>query len=63
VFALAFGLLLDAVYSTLGIDPASVVGTASEVLPDQVKLGFAVVLAVMMAYALYVRRQAKACSN
>jgi uncharacterized membrane protein YraQ (UPF0718 family) len=64
VFALAFGLLLDAVYSTLGIDPASVVGTASDLLPDYVKTFFAVILGLMIVCSLYYsKKKGKSCEN
>lgn len=44
VCSLGFGLLLDLIYFRLGIEASSVVGSASEILPESVKLIFALVL-------------------
>ncbi|NPE29914.1 SO_0444 family Cu/Zn efflux transporter [Methanococcoides sp. SA1] len=59
VCAVAGGILLDMVYSYLGIDALSVVGSASEVMPEEVKNGFALLLLPLMVYGIY--NQKKGC--
>ncbi|MDW7731515.1 MAG: SO_0444 family Cu/Zn efflux transporter [Methanolobus sp.] len=53
VCSLIFGLVLDLIYFRLGIEAASIVGSASEVLPVQVKTAFALLLIPLMAYGIY----------
>lgn len=57
IFALGFGLLLDFIYFRLGIEATSIVGNASEVLPDDVKTFFAIVLSALILYAFYRERK------
>ncbi|MDK2911067.1 MAG: uncharacterized protein PWR29_24 [Methanolobus sp.] len=44
ICSLGFGLLLDLIYFRLGIEASSVVGSASEILPEPLKLVFALAL-------------------
>jgi hypothetical protein len=53
VCAVAGGILLDTVYSYLDIDALSIVGSASNVMPEEVKTGFALLLLPLMAYGIY----------
>ncbi|WP_305063739.1 SO_0444 family Cu/Zn efflux transporter [Methanococcoides sp.] len=53
VCAVVGGLLLDMVYSYLDIDALSIVGSASDVMPEEVKTGFALLLLPLMAYGIY----------
>ncbi|ABE52846.1 SO_0444 family Cu/Zn efflux transporter [Methanococcoides burtonii] len=59
VCAVAGGILLDMVYSYLGIDALSVVGSASDIMPEEVKNGFALLLLPLMVYGIY--NQKKGC--
>ncbi len=64
IFALGFGLLLDLIYFRLGIEATSIVGTAKDVLPNEVKTFFAVILAFLIAYAFYhERKEGKSCGS
>jgi len=64
IFALAFGLLLNFIYFRLGIEATSIVGTASDMLPDYVKTFFALLLTILIAYAFYLGKQeSKCCEN
>lgn len=51
--SLVFGLALDFIYLSLGIEAASIVGSAREVLPVAVKTTFALLLIPMMIYGIY----------
>jgi hypothetical protein len=53
ICSIAFGLALDVVYHEMGIATTSIAGSMSEVLPHEVKLLFAVLMLLMMAYATY----------
>jgi len=57
VCAVAGGLLLDLVYSYLGIDSLLIVGSASDVMPEEVKTGFALLLLPLMAYGIYHQKK------
>ena len=58
--ALGAGVLLDFLYLKLGISATATLGTAGEMLPESVKLGFAVLLLPLMLYGIF--RQKKKCS-
>ncbi|WP_406660135.1 SO_0444 family Cu/Zn efflux transporter [Methanolobus sp. ZRKC3] len=51
--SLLFGLLLDYIYFSLGIEASSIVGSASELMPQSVKTAFALLLIPLMAYGIY----------
>ncbi|WP_406656206.1 SO_0444 family Cu/Zn efflux transporter [Methanolobus sp. ZRKC2] len=53
VCSVTFGLILDFIYFTLGIEAVSIVGSASEILPVQVKTAFALLLIPLMIYGIY----------
>ncbi|MBN2109959.1 MAG: SO_0444 family Cu/Zn efflux transporter [Methanosarcinaceae archaeon] len=53
VCSLIFGLVLDLIYVRLGIEAVSIVGSASEILPHQIKTAFALLLIPMMIYGIY----------
>ncbi|MCD4800905.1 MAG: SO_0444 family Cu/Zn efflux transporter [Methanococcoides sp.] len=57
VCAVAGGLLLDMVYSYMGIDSLSIVGSARDVMPEDVKTGFALLLLPLMAYGIYHQKK------
>lgn len=62
--ALGFGLLLDLIYFRLGIEATSIVGSTSDILPHEAKRFFAVILALLITYSLYRKKQAeKSCEN
>ncbi|WP_292462987.1 SO_0444 family Cu/Zn efflux transporter [Methanolobus sp.] len=44
ICSLGFGLLLDLIYFRMGIEASAVVGSASEILPEPVKIAFALAL-------------------
>lgn len=52
-FSIAFGLLLDFIYVKLGIEATSIVGHASEILPDDVKTLFAILMLPLIANGIY----------
>ena len=53
IFSIAFGLLLDFIYLRMGIEASSVVGHASEVLPDDVKTLFAILMLPLIVNGIY----------
>ena len=53
IFSIAFGLLLDFIYLKMGIEATSIVGHASEVLPDDVKTLFAILMLPLIANGIY----------
>ncbi|MCQ1534110.1 permease [Methanosarcina sp. KYL-1] len=57
--ALGAGILLDFLYLKLGISATATLGSAGEMLPETVKLGFAVLLLPLMLYGIF--RQKKEC--
>ncbi len=57
--ALGAGLLLDWFYLKLGIRAVATVGTAKELLPEDLKLGFAIFLLPLMLYGIL--RSGKEC--
>ncbi|MGB9939921.1 SO_0444 family Cu/Zn efflux transporter [Methanosarcina sp.] len=61
--ALGAGLLLDWFYLKLGISAIATVGTAKELLPEDLKLGFAVFLLPLMLYGILRSRKECGCSE
>jgi uncharacterized membrane protein YraQ (UPF0718 family) len=57
--ALGAGVLLDFLYLKLGISATATLGSAGEMLPETVKLGFAALLLPLMLYGTF--RQKKEC--
>jgi len=57
--ALGAGILLDFLYLKLGISATATLGSAGEMLPESVKLGFAVLLLPLMLYGIF--REKKEC--
>ncbi|UGV41994.1 SO_0444 family Cu/Zn efflux transporter [Methanococcoides orientis] len=55
--AIISGLVLDQIYSSLGIDALSIAGSASEIMPDEVKNVFAVLLLPLLVYGMYSRKK------
>ncbi len=53
IFSIAFGLLLDFIYVKMGIEATSIVGHASEILPDDVKTLFAILMLPLIANGIY----------
>jgi len=53
IFSIAFGLLLDFIYAKMGIEATSIVGYASEILPDDVKTLFAILMLPLIANGIY----------
>lgn len=53
--AVISGLVLDQIYSNLGIDALSIAGSASEIMPQEVKNIFAVLLLPLLIYGMYSR--------
>ena len=53
IFSIAFGLLLDFIYVKMGIEATSIVGHASEILPDDVKMLFAILMLPLIANGIY----------
>ncbi|AKB84244.1 SO_0444 family Cu/Zn efflux transporter [Methanococcoides methylutens] len=55
--AVVCGLVLDQIYSRLGIDVISIAGSASEVMPEEVKNIFAVILLPLLLYGMYAGKK------
>lgn len=53
ICSLGFGLLLDLIYFRMGIEASSVVGSASEVLPEPVKTAFALMLIPFIMHGIF----------
>ncbi|CAG34863.1 hypothetical membrane protein [Desulfotalea psychrophila LSv54] len=49
VMAVIFGLLTDSIYSSLGISPRAIIGTAAKIVPDTVQITCAIIL-VLLTY-------------
>ncbi len=52
VCSLGFGLLLDLIYFRIGVEASSVVGSASEILPEPVKVIFALILIPFIVHGI-----------
>lgn len=61
--ALGAGFLLDWFYLKLGINAVVTVGTAKELLPEDLKLGFAFFLLLLMLYGIFRSKNECACSE
>jgi uncharacterized protein len=61
--ALGAGFLLDWLYLKLGISAVATVGTAKELLPEDLKLGFAVLLLPLMLYGIFRSEKECGCSE
>lgn len=60
---LSAGFLLDWFYLKLGISAAATVGTAKELLPEDMKLGFAFLLLPLMLYGAFRSEKECGCSE
>ena len=63
LFALIFGIVLDLIYIRMGIEATAIVGSASDLLPAEVKTFFALLLAVIITYSLIQRRESEQCQD
>ncbi len=54
LFSMIFGLILDHIYYVLNIEVAFIVGAASEILSDEIKLVSAIILAIMIINSMNV---------
>jgi len=61
--ALGAGFLLDWFYLKLGISAVATVGTAKELLPEDLKLGFAFFLLPLMLYGIFRNEKECGCSE
>lgn len=61
--ALGAGLILDWFYLKLGISAVATVGTAKELLPEDLKLGFAILLLPLMLYGTFRSEKECGCSE
>ncbi|RXA18228.1 permease [Methanosarcina sp. MSH10X1] len=61
--ALGAGFLLDWFYLKLGINAVATVGTAKELLPEDLKLGFAILLLPLMLYGIFRSKKGCSCSE
>jgi|LGVE01.1.fsa_nt_gb uncharacterized membrane protein YraQ (UPF0718 family) len=53
ICSVALGLALDFLYLGMGLETTAIAGCVSEVLPQEVKLLFAVFMLLAMTYAMY----------
>lgn len=61
--ALGAGFLLDWFYLKLGINAVATVGTAKELLPEDLKFGFAFFLLPLMLYGIFRSKNECSCSE
>lgn len=61
--ALGAGILLDWFYLKLGVSATATVGTAKELLPEDLKVFFAVLLLPLMLYGTFRREKGCSCSD
>jgi uncharacterized membrane protein YraQ (UPF0718 family) len=61
--ALGAGIILDWLYLKLGVSATATLGSAGEILPESVKLGFAVILLPLMLYGTFRRDRECGCSE
>jgi uncharacterized protein len=57
VCSFTMGLLVDFLYATFQVQPMAVAGQAAELLPDWLKIGSAIVLALLLGLSLRSRRE------
>lgn len=63
ICALGAGILLDWLYLKLGISATATLGSAGELLPESIKIGFAVFLLPLMLYGTFRRSQKCSCTE
>ncbi|WP_268767994.1 permease [Methanosarcina mazei] len=61
--AIGAGILLDWLYFKLGISVTATLGSAEEMLPESIKLGFAVLLLPLMLYGIFRRNHGCGCTE
>ncbi|MHC1756524.1 MAG: SO_0444 family Cu/Zn efflux transporter [Methanosarcina sp.] len=61
ICALGAGILLDWLYLKLGISATATLGSAGELLPESIKIGFAAFLLPLMLYGIFRRGQECSC--
>ncbi len=61
--ALGAGILLDWIYLKLGVNATATLGSAGELLPESIKLGFAVILLPLMLYGIFRRNRECGCAD
>jgi len=61
--ALGAGVLLDWLYLKLGISATATLGTAKEFLPEDLKVGLAVLVLPLMLYGIFRREKGCNCSD
>jgi uncharacterized membrane protein YraQ (UPF0718 family) len=61
--ALGAGFLLDWLYIQLGVNATATLGTAKELLPEELKIGFAFLLLPLMLYGVFGRDKRRSCSE
>lgn len=61
--ALGSGILLDWLYLKLGINATATLGSAEELLPESIKIGFAVLLLPLMLYGIIRRDKECSCAE
>ena len=61
--ALGAGVLLDWLYLKLGISATATLGTAKELLPEDLKVGLAVLLLPLMLYGIFLRETGCNCPD
>ena len=61
--ALGAGILLDWLYLKLGVSATATLGSAGELLPESIKIGFAVLLLPLMLYGIFRRDQGCSCPD
>ncbi len=61
--ALGAGILLDWLYLKLGVSATATLGNAGELLPEGIKIGFAVFLLPLMLYGSFRRSQGCGCNE
>jgi uncharacterized protein len=63
ICALGAGILLDWLYLKLGISATVTLGSAGELLPESIKVGFAAFLLPLMLYGIFRRGQKCSCKE
>jgi uncharacterized membrane protein YraQ (UPF0718 family) len=63
ICALGAGILLDWLYLKLGVSATATLGSAGELLPEGIKIGFAVLLLPLMLYGIFRRSQECGCTE
>lgn len=56
VCSIGFGLLLDYIYLSLGIQAAAVVGSGADIVPPYIQLVFAIVLLPLMVHGMFRKK-------